>query len=126
MDTMEGFVLVLLLLPTLSSCAADQRFAIVRDKPTFLENAVPCLDRSIRYRKRPTALVNVTSHLSIMSFHGLSAERMELAVDVFLWQKWTDHRCGFRPLPGQGSVLLLYSVSEESLNRTYYDSSKYT
>ena len=70
----------------------------------FLENRVPCLDQSIRYRKRPNSTVVVSSHLSIISFHAFSAEHMDLTADVYFWQSWKDDRCSFRPLPGQGQL----------------------
>ncbi len=75
----------------------------------FLENKVPCLDRSIRYRKRPTSLVKVRSTLSIIAIHSLSSVNMDLTADVYLTQTWLDRRCAFRGLPGQGTVLTLYS-----------------
>ncbi len=51
----------------------------------------------------------VSAHLRIVSLHALSSEHMDLTADVYLWQRWVDRRCAFRPLQGQGSMLMLYS-----------------
>ena len=95
---------VLLMLLVVSYCSALKPLPPM----TFLENHVPCLDQSFRYRKRPTAVVTVTSRLHIMSLHTLSSEAMDVTADVYLEQQWHDPRCAFRPLPGQGSSLQLY------------------
>ncbi len=44
------------------------RFAHDPHKPKYLENAVPCLDKSIRYRKRPSSLVKGESSQSLLQF----------------------------------------------------------
>jgi gamma-aminobutyric acid receptor subunit beta len=84
----------------------------------FLENKVHCLDKSIRYRKRPTSLVTVRSTLSIIAIHSLSSVNMELTADVYLSQTWLDRRCAFRGLPGQGTVLTLYSGQGTQMSHT--------
>lgn len=79
------------------------------EQEKYLENRVPCLDRSIRYNKRPTSIVNVDAQLAVVAFHALSSVNMELISDVYLYERWRDIRCSFRGLPGQGTVLQLYS-----------------
>ena len=44
----------------------------------LLENRVPCLDQSLRYRKRLQDVVNVDLQIGIISLHSLSLSRMEL------------------------------------------------
>jgi hypothetical protein len=45
----------------------------------------------------------------MIAIHSLSSSNMDLTADLYLYQSWTDLRCAFRPLPGQGTKLTLYS-----------------
>ena len=44
----------------------------------YLENRVPCLDKSIRYRKRPSAQVLVKTKVAFIAIHHLSSSGMSL------------------------------------------------
>ncbi|TRY68905.1 hypothetical protein TCAL_03794 [Tigriopus californicus] len=99
--TMQSHIAILLV------CAWTKIQALEQEK--YLENRVPCLDRSIRYNKRPTSIVKVDAQLAVVAFHALSSVNMELISDIYLYEQWRDIRCSFRGLPGQGTVLQLYS-----------------
>ena len=75
------------------SAASDENGT---DAEVYLENRVPCLDKSIRYRKRPSSLVLVKAQLAFVGIHSLSARDMDFTADLYLWQTWLDKRCSFR------------------------------
>ena len=58
----------------------------------YLENSVLCLDKSIRYRKRPMSLVKVRTQLAIIAVFSLSSIDMDLTADLYLYQSWRDSR----------------------------------
>ena len=58
----------------------------------YLENSVACLDKSIRYRKRPASLVKVRTQVAIIAVFSLSSINMDLTADLYLYQSWRDSR----------------------------------
>lgn len=81
-----------------------------------LTNKIKCLDKSPRYRKRPDGTMNVEVDLSIISISALNLENMELRVEIYLTQMWTDKRCMFRVLPRQESEVTLQGHGLEDLH----------
>ncbi len=69
------------------------------DDDELLENRVSCLDKSLRYRKRPEKQMQIYSEVAILSIDSISAAKMELSADVYLVHEWRDSRCQWRPLP---------------------------
>ena len=47
---------------------------------------MPCLNCSVRYGKRPSALVLIQSTVTVIAIHSLSAVDMELTADLYLYQ----------------------------------------
>ena len=47
---------------------------------------MPCLNCSVRYGKRPRALVSIQSSVTVIAIHSLSAVDMELTADLYLYQ----------------------------------------
>ena len=58
----------------------------------YLENSVPCLDKSIRYRKRPMSQVRVRTQVAMIAVFSLSSIDMDLTADLYLYQGWRDSR----------------------------------
>ena len=73
---------------------------------SFLENTIPCLDRSLRYQKRPMNLTIVDVQMGILGIHSFSSSDMEMNADIYLYQSWTDHRCMFQSTTGQHNVTI--------------------
>ena len=74
----------------------------------FLENKIPCLDRSLRYQKRPKPHTTVSAQMGVLGIYALSEHDMEMKADIYLYQKWTDYRCKFNSVTGQNN-LTIYS-----------------
>ena len=72
----------------------------------FLENNIPCLDRSLRYQKRPMSLTTVDVQMGILGIHSFSSSHMEMHADIYLYQSWTDHRCMFESATGQHNLTI--------------------
>ena len=72
----------------------------------FIENTIPCLDRSLRYQKRPRPLTTVHVQIGILGIHSLSSSDMEMNADVYLYQSWIDQRCIFESATGQHNVTI--------------------
>jgi hypothetical protein len=92
-------IILTLLLLILSGEAKQPNDSSNNDNDS-LENRVPCLDKSFRYRKRPKSLMTVKSQVAILSINSLSSAHMDLSTDVYLIHEWSDERCLWRPLPG--------------------------
>lgn len=75
--------------------------AMELDKDELLENRVPCLDKSLRYRKRPESLMKIRTQVAVLSINSISSAKMELSADVYLTHDWVDNRCWWRPLKGK-------------------------
>ena len=72
----------------------------------FLENEVPCLDRSLRYQKRPQLRTNVQVQVGILGIHSFCSSNMEMNADIYLYQSWNDHRCTFDSVTGQHNLTI--------------------
>ena len=72
----------------------------------FLENEIPCLDRSMRYQKRPKSHTMVSIQMGILGIYSFSSSHMQLKTDIYLYQKWSDYRCKFEPLNGQENLTI--------------------
>ena len=72
----------------------------------FLENDIPCLDRSLQYQKRPMSLTTVHVQTGILGIHSFSSHDMEMNADFYLYQSWIDHRCIFDSKTGQHNVTI--------------------
>lgn len=78
---------------------ATSKAAGKRDEDELLENRVSCLDRSLRYRKRPEKLMEIHTQVAILSIDSISSAKMEMSADVYLIHTWIDDRCKWKPLP---------------------------
>lgn len=96
-------VSVILVLSSFSVSSFEQHL----NDSILLYNRVPCLDSSIRYKKRPYAgksgKIDVSVSLAILSVDTISSARMDMSCDVYLMQQWFDKRCHWRPLPSKST-----------------------
>ena len=72
----------------------------------FLEDQIPCLDRSQQYQKRPMNTTTVQVQVGILGIHSFSSSDMEMNADLYLYQDWTDHRCIFDSKTGQHNITI--------------------
>ena len=78
--------------PKVSPAAGNQLQGGLNGVGGYLENSVPCLDKSIRYRQRPASLVTVRTQVAIIAVFSLSSIDMDLTADLYLYQSWRDSR----------------------------------
>ena len=73
---------------------------------SFVENIIPCLDKSLRYQKRPKTPTWIDVQVGILGIHSFHSSDMEMNGDIYLYQSWTDHRCMFESVTGQHNLTI--------------------
>jgi len=81
-----------------------------------LTNKIKCLDKSPVYRRRPDKTVSVSVDISIISISALDLEKMEIRVELYLQQSWTDERCRYKVMPRQEREITLNGHGLEDLH----------
>ena len=87
----------------------DSRYIERKNKvieEAFLEDQIPCLDRSQQYQKRPRNVTTIHVQIGILGIHSFSSSDMEMSADIYLYQDWTDHRCIFESTTGQHNITI--------------------
>ena len=72
----------------------------------FVEDEIPCLDKSIRYQKRPKRHTTIRVEIGILAIHEFSSSKMDMKAELYLYQTWTDIRCKFTSQTGRNNLTI--------------------